>query len=157
MQLASVAKIGKKWSTRGFNVTKWRKSETKISSWSWQQQALPLCKGSHMFSGQEKITIRNVRCCVCWPLNTDRNIESNLPEGRRLKVLEGLTCGDLALCMGQVDMAAGVCHRGVLCIWWMRRQAGVSKGPYNPPPHRSSFICALLPKAPRTFSKSTSI
>lgn len=62
-----------------------------------------------MFSGEEKVTIRNVRCCVHWPLNTDRNIESNLPEGRGLKVPEGLTCGDLALCMGQVDMAAGVC------------------------------------------------
>lgn len=59
-----------------------------------------------MFSGQEKVIIRNVRCCVHWPLNTDRNIESNLPEGRGLKVPEGLTCGDLALCMGQVECAA---------------------------------------------------
>lgn len=68
-----------------------------------------------MSSGQEKVTIRNVRCCVRWSLNTDRNIESNLPKGRGLKVPEDLTCGDLALCMGQVDMAEGVCRRRDLC------------------------------------------
>lgn len=68
-----------------------------------------------MLSGQEKVTIRNVRSCVRWSLNTDRNRDSNLRGEGGLKVPESLTCGYLALCMGQVDMAAGVSRRGVLC------------------------------------------